>query len=81
MEFVLRLLMPGKKGIGKRISQAISEAGGRVESTWVVREMRGMNETELRVSCVSESLRGAIVQSLGQVSGVALIGTPSTIAP
>jgi len=71
----LRVLIPDKKGVGKRISQAIRLAGGEVEHLRVRREMRGMTETEIVVSFSHACLWSAIIQSLGQVPGVALLNS------
>jgi len=72
----LRILTPEKKGIARRITQAVEAAGGRVEQNRVRRELRGMTETELVISFVQESMRQAIVASLGSVSGIVLLGSP-----
>jgi len=74
----LHLLVPDKKGVGKRISDAVGAAGGRIESTLVRREMRGMRETEIKVSFVHDSMGLAIVQSLAHISGIALVGPYET---
>lgn len=70
----LRLLVPEKKGIAKRIARAIESAGGRVERQRVRREMRGMSETEIVVSVAAEPLRQEVFRSLGSVAGVAILG-------
>lgn len=70
----LRLLVPEKKGIAKRIARAIEGAGGRVERQRVRREMRGMSETEIVVSVAAEPLRQEVFRSLGSVAGVAILG-------
>lgn len=73
MEMTVRLLVPEKKGISKRISQAVSMAGGSVEQARLQRKMRGMRETEIVVSFAQESLWPAVLQSLGEIPGIAIL--------
>lgn len=81
MEMTLRLLVPDKKGIGKRIARAIETAGGRLERQRVRREMRGISETEIVVSVAAEPVRQEVVRSLGEIPGVAVLGAPEGGAP
>ncbi|MBI3855192.1 MAG: hypothetical protein HY293_05825 [Planctomycetes bacterium] len=74
-EMTLRLLTTDKKGIGKRIADSVRAAGGKVEQQRLKRELRGMSETEIVVSFGSEALRRTILDSVGRIPGVALIGS------
>lgn len=77
----LRLLTPDKKGLARRLTEAVASAGGKIEQNRVKREMRGMSETEIVVSFAHPSMQRDIVDSIGQVPGVALLGTEEPRGP
>jgi hypothetical protein len=78
MTATLRLLIPDKKGIYKRIDSAVREAGGQIRHSRLNRQMRGMSEAEIDVICGSDQLLQSILSMLGKIPGVALIGSPTT---
>jgi hypothetical protein len=73
MTLKLRLITPDKRGIGRRIKEAVQAAGGKVLSLGALREMRGMNETEVRLAAPSDELLQEAVAALGRISGIAIL--------
>ncbi len=74
----IRILAPAKKGIAKRISAAISAAGGKVEDIRVVREMGGMNEMGIAISVAGVYLEKTVLNSLAEIPGLAILSAPET---
>ena len=86
MTLTLRMITPDKRGIGRRIKDAVQAAGGRVLSLGNVREMRGMSETEARLTAPNDELLQEAVAALGRIPGIAILdarleGAPSGHAP
>lgn len=77
MKATLRLLIPDKKGIYKRIDAAVNASGGKIKHSRLARQMRGMSEAEVDVVFESELILTAIVTSIGRIPGVALLGAPA----
>ena len=69
----LRLLLPDKKGVERKVKAAVAANGGRVLSLTVAREMRGQNEVDLRVVLESGTDLPLIIQTLERVS-VTVVG-------
>lgn len=80
MKATLRLLIPDKKGIYRRIDAAVKASGGRVNHSRLAKQMRGMTEAEVDVSFECDLILTAIVTAVGRVPGVALLGAP-TVSP
>lgn len=80
MKATLRLLIPDKKGIYKRIDSAVKESGGHIKHSRLAKQMRGMTEAEVDVVFENDLILTAIVTTVGRVPGVALLGTP-TVSP
>lgn len=81
MTLKLRMITPDKRGIGRRIKDVVQAAGGRVLSIGAVREMRGMNETEARLTAPSDVLLQEAVAALGRISGIAILDVRLEGAP
>jgi len=77
MKATLRLLIPDKKGIYKRIDSVVREGGGQIKHSRLNRQMRGMSEAEIDLICASEPVLQLILSLLGRIPGVALLGTPT----
>lgn len=73
LQVTLRLLTPDKKGIAKRIREAIASAGGTVSRIRDIRQMRGMSETEVELAVPIETGIEPIAESLDRLSGVAVV--------
>ena len=71
MTLKLRMITPDKRGIVRRIKDAVQAAGGRVLSLGNVREMRGMNETEARLTAPNDEFLQEAVAALGRIPGIA----------
>jgi hypothetical protein len=76
MNATLRLLIPDKRGIYKRIEAAVEAGGGRIKHSRLKRQMRGMTEAEIEVLYDNDLFFESILSSLGRVPGVALLGIP-----
>ena len=76
MRISIRLLIPEKKGIARRLAEAVESAGGKVEEIRATRKLRGMSETTVLVNVVDERLYKPIIEALGQIPGVAVLSTP-----
>jgi hypothetical protein len=76
MNATLRLLIPDKRGIYKKIQAAVRKAGGQIGHSHLKRQMRGMSEAELEIACESESFMPTIVAAVAKVPGVAVLSTP-----
>jgi len=81
MKTTVRLLITDKKGIHRRIEAAVQGGGGKIQSTRLKRQMRGMSEAEIDITYESTLCFSSIMSSLGRVPVVALLGTPSPIPP
>ena len=77
MKATLRLLIPDKKGIYKRIEAAVKMSGGQVKHSRLTRQMRGMTEAEVDVGFETNLIFTAILGALGRIPGVALLGAPT----
>jgi glycine cleavage system regulatory protein len=75
MQINIRLLTPDKKAIAKRLAAAVESAGGKIQDLHVIRRMRGMNETSIRISLADDRLKKAALDSLGQIPGVAVLSS------
>lgn len=73
MMFKLRMITPEKRGIGRRIKKIFISAGANVLSLVPVREMRGMNEMEARITVPSEDVCKEAVAGLGRIPGIAVL--------
>ncbi len=73
MTLKLRMITPDKRGIGRRIKDAVQAAGGKVLSLGNVREMRGMSETEARLTAPNAELLQEAVAALGRIPGIAIL--------
>ena len=82
MTLKITMLTPDKRGIGRRIKEAVLAAGGRVLSIGAVREMRGMNETGARLTAPSNAILQEVLASIGRISGIAILNVrPEGVAP
>lgn len=81
MTLKLRMITPDKRGIGRRIKEVVHAAGARVLSLGTVREMRGMNETEARLTASSDELLQDAVTALGRIPGIAILDVRHEGAP
>ena len=77
MVSTLRLLIPDKKGIYKRITAAVQEAGGQIKHSRLKKQMRGMSEAEIDITHGNDLVLPSILSALGRIPGVALIGAPT----
>jgi glycine cleavage system regulatory protein len=78
MVLILRLLISDKKGIYKRISAAVQEAGGHIKHSRLKKQMRGLSEAEIDISYGSDLFLPSILAALGRIPGVALLGSPTS---
>ena len=78
VRLTLRLLIPDKKGITKRIAEAIQEAGGRIKQSRLKKQMRGMSESEIDITYGSDLFLPSILSALGRIPGVALLGSAAS---
>lgn len=74
MKKTLRLLVPRKQGVGRRINDAIASARGVVEHTRIARPMRGITVTEITVSCADAAAAAAVVQAVERLKSVTIVG-------
>jgi hypothetical protein len=81
MNETLRLLIPDKKGILKRIEAAVRTGGGQFQQSRLKRQMRGMSEAEIDITYESDLFLPPILSLLGAIPGVALLGAPSPNKP
>ena len=77
MVSTLRLLIPDKKGIYKRITAAVQEGGGQIKHSRLKKQMRGRSEEEIDITYGNDSVLPSIMSALGRIPGVALIGAPT----
>ena len=73
MNATLRLLIPEKKGIRKRIESALKEGGVELIDFRIRKEMRGIRDAEIEIVYASETLLPFVLSQLGRMPGVALL--------
>lgn len=81
MTLRITMITPDKRGIGRRIKEAVQAAGGRVLSLGAVREMRGMNETGARLTAPSDAVLREVIASIGRIPGIAILDVRPEGAP
>ena len=81
MNAILRLLIPDKKGIHKRIDAVVREGGAEVLHFRIRREMRGMSEAEIEITRLNEEILPSILSLVGRIPGVTLLGPESPGKP
>ena len=64
MKLKLKLLVPDKKGVGRRVKDAVKANGGTLRSFVVTREMRGVTEMDLSLDVESEAALTPVVEAL-----------------
>ncbi len=77
----IRLLVPEKKGIGRRIEDAVATHAGRLEHTRIARPLRGVTVTEILVQCVDSAAFEAILRALERLPSVAVVGVEEGAEP
>lgn len=75
----IRLLVPQKRGLVRRIDEVVASAGGTIEHTRIARPMRSVTVTEITVSCADASVMAGIIQSLVHLRSVTVVGVVDVV--
>lgn len=75
----IRLLVPEKKGVNKRIGEAVEAGHGVLEHTRIVRPMRGVTVMEITVSCEPPAMAATVIQSLGHLRSITVVAVEDVI--
>jgi hypothetical protein len=73
MNATLRLLIPEKKGIRKRIEAVMKEGGVEVVEFRIRKELQGIRDAETEIVYANETLLPFVLSQLGRMPGVALL--------
>jgi hypothetical protein len=73
MKVILRVLVPDKKDVSRRIAKEVAEVGGKIDHWHPVIGTGGLSQVEIVISFAHQIFLDAILRAVERIPGVATV--------